>query len=83
MRNIVSNILSASPLDPGVGSNVKIQLFQYKFVLHIKLNGMLECSNLVANILPTDHPPDPWDWVNLLFQVGVRYCNCTDKLNIY
>ena len=30
-------------------------------MLHIKLNGIMKCSNMVANILPTDPPlpPDP------------------------
>ena len=29
-------------------------------ILHIKLNGITKCSNMVANILPADPPPpDP------------------------
>ena len=42
---------------------VKIQLFQNMFLLHIKLNGIVKCSNMVAYALPADFPPllaRPW-----------------------
>ena len=33
-------------------------------MLHIKLKGITECSNMVAHILPKDTFPDPGDEVN-------------------
>ena len=47
------------PPDPGDGVNkIKIQLFQNMVMLHIILNGLTKCSNMIANILPAD-PPHP------------------------
>ena len=40
------------------GQKIKIQLFQNNFILHINLKGIRKCSNMYANILPTD-PPSP------------------------
>ena len=28
-------------------------------MMHIKLHGIMKCSNMVANILPADPPLDP------------------------
>ena len=42
----------------GWDQNVKIYLFQNIVMLHINVWNQ-ECSNMVANILPTDPPPDP------------------------
>ena len=40
------------------GQKVKIQLFQKNMVmLHIKLNAITKCSNMVVNILPATPPP--------------------------
>ena len=60
-----------SPPDPR-GQKVKIQLFQNMARLHIKLNAITKCSNMVTNILPATLPPplDP--------SVGVK----RSKLNI-
>ena len=46
------------PMSLGMGSKFKTQLYQNMVLLHIKLIGIMKCSNMVANILPTD-PPDP------------------------
>ena len=48
------------PHDPrGLGQKVKIQLFQNMVMMHIKLNEIMKCNKMVANILPADHPPHP------------------------
>ena len=45
----------------GWGQKVKIQLFQNMVMLHTKLNGIMKCSNMVANSLLSDPPPPPHD----------------------
>ena len=30
-------------------------------MLHIKLMGIMKCSNMVANVLPSDYPTTPGD----------------------
>ena len=39
----------------------QIQLLQNKGMLHIKINAIKKCSNMVANILPATPPPPPPD----------------------
>ena len=47
------------PLDPGDGVNrSKFDFFQNMVMFHIKLKGIMKCSDTVANILPAD-PPSP------------------------
>ena len=43
------------PPDPK-GQKVKIQLFQINVMLHIKLKGIRNEQNMIANILPADRP---------------------------
>ena len=43
-------------MDLGGGAEVKIKLFQNMVMLHIKLKADDACSNMVANISPTDIP---------------------------
>ena len=63
---MVAYILPAAPPppDPGGGVNRVKKLFENIFMLHIKLKGNMKGSNLVANVLPADHPlpHDPRGW---------------------
>ena len=47
---------------PGNGVNrSKVNFFQKMVMLHIKFKGITKCSNMVANILPTDlYDPRGW-----------------------
>ena len=50
--------LQTAPV-PGVGvKKVKIQLSEHGHIAY-QIKGNPECSNMVANILPTDPPPPP------------------------
>ena len=62
----VANILPADPssfhtLTLGMGSIGQINYFQNKVMLHIKLKGITQCSNMVANFFPTTDPLPPHD----------------------
>ena len=50
--------MKISEYPPG-DQKAKFQLFQNMVMMHIKLNGITKCNNMVANILPTDPPNDP------------------------
>ena len=56
-----SKYFACRPLPPDpYGQKVKIQPFRDMVMLHIKFIGIRKCSNMVANILPSDpHPPPP------------------------
>ena len=41
----------------GMGPIGQNSFFQNRAILHIKLNGITKCSNMVANILSADPPP--------------------------
>ena len=43
----------------GMGSIGQNSFFQNRGILHIKLNGITKCSNMVANILSADPSPPP------------------------
>ena len=51
----LANIFPAHPPDPR-GQKVKIQLFQNMVMLHIKLNAITKCSNMVAHNPHSKHP---------------------------
>ena len=50
-------LLTAPPPDPGVVVKRSSQLFQNMVMLHIKLNEITKCSNMVADILTAAPPP--------------------------
>ena len=60
---MIANILRADP-PPTLGMGSIGQLSTFSEPGHIKLKGITKCSNMVANILPTDlpSPHDPKGW---------------------
>ena len=59
---MVANILPADTLDPRDGFNGQNSTFSEYGHVAYQINGSLECSKMVANILPADlptHPPPP------------------------
>ena len=44
------------PFPPTLRSKRQIQRFQNNVMLHIKVTGITQCSNMVANFLPADTP---------------------------
>ena len=54
------------------GQKVTIKLFQNMVILHIKLKEIIKCSNMVANVVPTEPPypttlGDEVKWSNFKF----------------
>ena len=57
----MQQLLQADPLPPhdprGWGQLVKIKLFQNMVMLHIKLNAITKCNNMVANFAADSPTP--------------------------
>ena len=88
---MVSNILHAGPSHSTVGVNRSNKtFFQSMAMLHIKLKGNFECSNMVANIVPADpHTPESGRWVEKfkiqLFQnmIILQKHKCSNMVQIF
>ena len=59
MQQHGSKYFACKPPTPTLGMQSIGQLYQNMVMLHIKLNGIMKCSNMVANILSAD-PSRPW-----------------------
>ena len=62
MQQHGSKYFHVHPRPWGWGQSVKFQLFQNMFMLHIRLKGIMQCSNLVSKIFPADPPPPSRPW---------------------
>ena len=69
MQQQSSKCFASIPLPPDPWVNRSKFPFQNIIMLHIKLNGIRICSNMIANILLADTPPPPTLGVKIqLFQ---------------
>ena len=60
MQHYGSKYFARRQPNPGDGINrSKFNFVISMVVLHIKLNGITKCSNMVPNILPSDHHTRP------------------------
>ena len=59
MQQQSSKCFASIPLPPDPWVNRSNFPFQNIIMLHIKLNGIRICSNMIANILLADPPPPP------------------------